>query len=66
MAMMLEEFYKDISAVGVSAMTGDGMDALFAAIDKGAVECASACQRPLFLRGSARLTKGLDTWQVRG
>jgi len=45
MSLVLEEFYKAITSVGVSAVTGDGMDDLFAAIGKGADEY-SAVYRP--------------------
>jgi len=38
MALMLEEFYKTLTPVPVSALTGEGIDELLAAIDKAAVE----------------------------
>ena len=38
MALMLEEFYATLSAVGVSALTGDGIGDFFAAVDKAAAE----------------------------
>ena len=38
MALMLEEFYKSLTAVGVSALTGDGMEDFFKAVDAAAVE----------------------------
>ena len=31
---MLEEFYKHMSMVGVSSMTGDGIDEFFAAVEE--------------------------------
>lgn len=31
---VLDEFYENLKAVGVSAVTGEGMDALFRAIDE--------------------------------
>ena len=41
MALMLEEFYKTLTAVGVSALTGDGIDDFFVAVDKAAAEYES-------------------------
>ena len=38
MALMLEEFYTKLTAVSVSALTGDGMDEFFAALDGAAAE----------------------------
>ena len=38
MALMLEEFYKSLTAVGVSALTGDGVEDFFKAVDKAAAE----------------------------
>ncbi|KAJ8902080.1 hypothetical protein NDN08_006488 [Rhodosorus marinus] len=38
MAIALEEFYKNIHSVGVSAITGEGMDDLFAVIQTAAKE----------------------------
>ena len=38
MALMLEEFYASLTAVGVSALTGDGIDDLFHAFDRAADE----------------------------
>ena len=38
MALVLEEFYSCLRAVGVSAYTGAGMDALFEAVDAAVVE----------------------------
>ena len=38
MALVLEEFYATLTHVAVSAVTGEGMDGLFAALDKGRVE----------------------------
>jgi len=34
MSLVLDEFYKHLKAVGVSSMTGDGMDAFFAAVEE--------------------------------
>ena len=42
MALMLEEFYKTLTAVGVSALTGDGIDAFFHAVDSAAAEYPQA------------------------
>lgn len=52
MALMLEEFYNTLSAVGVSALTGEGMDDLFAAIDRGAVDYEKTCACPTLLRAA--------------
>lgn len=38
MSLMLEEFYSHLSVVGVSAMTGQGIDEFFAAVDTKADE----------------------------
>lgn len=38
LSLVLDEFYSNLSAVGVSGITGEGMDELFRAIDRGAVE----------------------------
>ena len=38
MALMLEEFYKSLTAVGVSALTGEGMEEFFHAVDAAAQE----------------------------
>ena len=38
MAMVLDEFYEHLEAVGVSAMTGEGAAELFAAIDRAGEE----------------------------
>jgi GTPase SAR1 family protein len=38
MSMMIGEFYKNFSCIGVSAITGQGMDALFEALEKAAIE----------------------------
>ncbi|CBX92395.1 hypothetical protein IAQ61_006213 [Plenodomus lingam] len=38
MSLVLEEFYKHLSVVGVSAMTGDGMDEFFRGVNEKAEE----------------------------
>ena len=38
MAMVMDEFYNTLTAVGVSAVTGEGCDELFAALDKAGDE----------------------------
>lgn len=38
MSLMLEEFYSHLEMVGVSSMTGDGIDEFFEAVDKKAEE----------------------------
>lgn len=38
MSLVLEEFYRNIAHVGVSAATGEGMDDLFTAIDRAVLE----------------------------
>lgn len=40
MALMLEEFYANLTSVGVSALSGEGMDDFFAAVDKAGTEYA--------------------------
>merc|ERR1712137_697308 len=42
MSLVLDEFYKNLKTVGVSAMTGDGVEELLAAIDEAAVEYESS------------------------
>jgi hypothetical protein len=41
MALMLEEFYASLTAVGVSALSGEGMEPFFAAVDKARTEYES-------------------------
>jgi len=63
MALMLEQFYHSLRAVGVSALTGDGIKNLFGAIDAAAAEHkidyavelakAKAQTAPAVLRSSA-------------
>ena len=38
MSLVLDEFYQTLQGVGVSAVTGDGIDDFFAAVDKAAEE----------------------------
>mmetsp|Transcript_25644 Transcript_25644/g.53049 ORF Transcript_25644/g.53049 Transcript_25644/m.53049 type:complete len:107 (-) Transcript_25644:17-337(-) len=38
MGLVLDEFYRNLRAVGVSAATGEGIDELFEAIDAAAAE----------------------------
>jgi len=38
MALMLEEFYNSLTAVGVSALSGEGMEEFFQAVDRAAAE----------------------------
>lgn len=38
LSLVLDEFYKSIKTVGVSAMTGNGIDAMFTKIDEAGVE----------------------------
>ena len=45
LALMLEEFYANLSLVGVSALTGDGMQELFKAIDTCGVEFETTCAK---------------------
>ena len=50
LALMLEEFYANLSLVGVSALTGDGMQELFKAIDTCGVEFETTYAVELELR----------------
>lgn len=54
MALMLEEFYKTLTAVGVSALTGDGMDGFFHAVDAAAQEYESTYAKELKERKQKR------------
>ena len=54
MALMLEEFYKTLTAVGVSALTGDGMDGFFHAVDAAAREYESTYAKELKERKQKR------------
>ena len=38
MSLVLDEFYNNLTAVGVSAVTGQGVDEFFKAVDAGGVE----------------------------
>ena len=38
LSLTLDEFYKDLTAIGFSAVTGEGFDELLSAIDKAVVE----------------------------
>lgn len=38
LSLTLDEFYKDLTAVGFSAVTGEGFEELMSAIDKAVVE----------------------------
>lgn len=54
MALMLEEFYKSLTAVGVSALTGDGMEDFFKAVDAAAVEYESGYAAELAAKRAER------------
>jgi 50S ribosomal subunit-associated GTPase HflX len=43
MAMVMDEFYSTLNAVGVSAVTGQGCDELFSAIDAAGEEFEKEC-----------------------
>jgi translation initiation factor IF-2 len=38
MSLVLDEFYSHLKVVGVSAVTGEGMDEFFQAVDEATVE----------------------------
>ena len=38
LSLTLDEFYKDLSAVGVSATTGQGLDQFMEALDRAVIE----------------------------
>jgi hypothetical protein len=42
MSLVLEEFYQNMTAVGVSAVTGAGMDEFFAAVAAAAADYGAA------------------------
>ena len=54
MALMLEEFYKSLTAVGVSALTGDGMEDFFKAVDASEVEYESGYAAELAAKRTER------------
>ena len=54
MALMLEEFYRSLHAVGVSALSGEGMDDFFGAIDKARAEYDSTYKVELEKKRAAK------------
>jgi hypothetical protein len=48
MSLMIGEFYKNFRCVGVSAVTGKGMDQLFEAISEAAIDYNNVCRFVLF------------------
>lgn len=59
MSLMLEEFYKQLHVVGVSSMTGQGVDEFFTAVDKK-VEEFERDYRPELERRRKRREKAKD------
>lgn len=60
MSLMLEEFYAHLSVVGVSSMTGDGIDEFFEAVDEKAKEFNRDYKPELERRRKQRDTEKLE------
>jgi len=60
MSLMLEEFYSHLSVVGVSAMTGQGIDDFFVAVDEKAEEFRRDYRPELERRKEARAKEGAE------
>jgi GTPase SAR1 family protein len=60
MSLMLEEFYSHLSVVGVSAMTGQGIDDFFVAVDEKAEEFKRDYRPELERRKEARAKEGAE------
>jgi len=60
MSLMLEEFYSHLSVVGVSAMTGQGIDDFFVAVDEKAEEFRRDYRPELERRKEARAREGAE------
>jgi len=60
MSLMLEEFYSHLSVVGVSAMTGQGIDEFFTAVDEKADEFRKDYRPELARKRAERAKEGDD------
>ena len=60
MSLMLEEFYSHLSVVGVSAMTGQGIDDFFVAVNEKAEEFRRDYRPELERRKEARAKEGVE------
>jgi len=57
MSLMIGEFYKHFSCIGVSSVTGDGIDKFFEALEKAALEYESGYKVDLEQRKAEKLQK---------
>jgi len=64
MALVLDEFYQTLAAVGVSAATGQGMTELFAAIDAAAEEYKTTYLEDLNAKRAAQARKDATAQQA--
>lgn len=60
LSLVLEEFYNNLTAVGVSAATGEGMPEFFAAVDRAAVQYAMEYLPDLLERIKQKQTKAVE------
>jgi len=61
MSLMIGEFYKHFPCVGVSSITGDGMDQFFEALEKAAIEYESGYKVDLEQRKAEKKSKRSTT-----
>jgi len=65
MSLMLSEFYNNFSCVGVSAITGDGLDALFEALEGAALDYESGYKKDLEQRKADKAKLELERQQTQ-